>query len=113
MSEQKNLADVTTNVGTNLLFENEHIRVWDLRLKPGENIGLHRHEYRYAIVTLADGRLRGINPDGSTRFESDQVDGQVAYRALEESDVHDAMNVGDSDWRNLVIEFKDKPADPG
>lgn len=101
--------DITTRVGTKLLFENDHIKVWDLRLAPGENLGLHRHEYRYAIVTLGDGRLRGLNADGSIRFESDQVDGQVAYRDLQAKDVHDAMNVGDSDWRNLVIEFKDQP----
>ena len=62
-----------------------------------------------ALVVIGDGTLRSVNEDGSTRFEKDMPDGTVAYRALKTEDVHDAVNVGKDPWRNIVIEFKDRP----
>jgi len=34
--------DISTNIGTELLFENERIRVWSMVLQPGEESPLHR-----------------------------------------------------------------------
>ncbi len=34
-------------VGQRLLSENERVRVWDIRLKPGERFGFHRHVLDY------------------------------------------------------------------
>ena len=34
-------------VGTELLSENERVRVWIIRLAPGERAGLHRHVLDY------------------------------------------------------------------
>jgi len=28
-----------------LLFENEHTRVWEMLLEPGESFSMHSHEY--------------------------------------------------------------------
>lgn len=55
---------VSPAVGTQLLFENERVRVWDLRLAPGESTGLHRHEHDYLYISywrwpVAGGRCRG------------------------------------------------------
>ena len=33
------------DVGTKLLFENERIRVWEMRLAPGERSQLHEHHH--------------------------------------------------------------------
>jgi beta-alanine degradation protein BauB len=102
-------SDATSDVGSRLLFENDHVKIWDLRLEPGQNLGMHRHTSEYALVVIGDGTLRSVNEDGSTRFEKDMPDGTVAYRALKTEDVHDAVNVGKDPWRNIVIEFKDRP----
>ena len=104
--------EVTNDVGSKLLFENEHVKIWDLCLAPGEALGMHRHQSKYALIVIGDGTLRSVNEDGTTRFETDMADGTVAYRDLDAQDVHDAVNVGDAPWRNIVVEFKDKPV-PG
>jgi beta-alanine degradation protein BauB len=54
-------------VGTRLLSETDRVRVWEIRLAPGERIGFHRHvlDYFWTAVTpwtgaVAYGRwLRG------------------------------------------------------
>ena len=33
------------DVGTTKLFENDDIRVWELRLEPGERSDLHQHRH--------------------------------------------------------------------
>ncbi len=37
-------------------------------------------------------------------------DGEVHYRGIdEEPAVHEALNVGQKLWRNIIVELKDKP----
>ncbi len=109
-------APVSDEVGTRLLFENDRVRVWDLRLAPGERTGLHRHTEDYLYVVIGAGRLKAIRPveggqdspgnETEAWYESDFADGEVRFRTLDGEDVHDAENVGDAEWRNIVVELK-------
>ena len=40
------------NVGDKILFENEHIRMWEVRLEPGQTIDFHIHYHPYLVVSL-------------------------------------------------------------
>ena len=93
-------------VGTELLFENERVRVWDLRLAPGERAGFHRHSHDYFFVVIGGGRLKSVRGDGSDWYETAMRDGEVHFREIADEDVHDAINVGDETWRNIVVELK-------
>ena len=46
--------EISEEAGTRLLFENERVRVWDLRLEPGQSTGLHRHKEDYLYVVIGD-----------------------------------------------------------
>jgi len=97
----------TSEVGTKILFENDEVRIWDLVLQPGERQGFHKHENDYLLIFAGDCRLRSINEDGSTRFESDMKDGQCFHRVLTgEQDIHDALNAGNAPSRNFIVELK-------
>ncbi len=98
---------VSPEVGTRLLFENERVRVWDLRLAPGESTGLHRHEYDYLYVVIGDGRLQAADAEGTRREASDMKDGEVRFSEIERGAVHEAFNVGEGPWRNIIVELKD------
>ena len=45
MAEQTNYGPVATH----LRFENEHVRVWEMDLAPGQMCGLHRHALDYVL----------------------------------------------------------------
>ena len=45
-------------VGSQLLSENERVRIWIIRLKPGERIGFHRHVLDYFWTSVNGGRGR-------------------------------------------------------
>ena len=51
--------NISEDIGTRLLFENDRVRVWDLALAPGESTGMHRHENDYLYVVIGGGETPG------------------------------------------------------
>ncbi len=101
-----NEQSVSSQVGTKLLFENDRVRVWDLRLAPGESTGLHRHSTDYFYVVIGDGELQPVDADGNKDEPRKMKDSEVHFRNIDGQDVHEAINAGDSTWRNIVVELK-------
>jgi hypothetical protein len=101
---------ISDQVGTRLLFENDRVRVWDLRLAPGESTGLHLHLTDYLYVVIGDGSLQTIHADGRRDPPRAMQDGDVRFRTVDGASVHEAVNAGDAPWRNIVIELKDNAA---
>ena len=52
--------NISEDIGTRLLFENDRVRVWDLALAPGESTGMHRHENDYLYVVIGGGLSRAF-----------------------------------------------------
>ena len=100
---------VSSEVGNKLLFENDRVRVWDLRLEPGESTGLHRHATDYLYVVIGGGTLQGVDADGNEKPVQKMADGEVHFRKIDGEDIHEAINIGETRWRNIVVELKDAP----
>jgi quercetin dioxygenase-like cupin family protein len=99
-------ASASGDVGTRLLFENDRVRVWDLRLAPGESTPLHRHNTDYFYVVIGEGSLQTVHADGRRDPPRSMQDGEVHFRTVDASAVHAAQNAGDGPWRNIVVELK-------
>lgn len=98
--------EITSAVGTKLLFENDRVRVWDLQLAPGESTGLHRHSTDFLYVVIGDGDFQTGFADGSRDPARSMCDGDVRFRTLNGGEiVHEGINVGDRPWRNIVVEL--------
>ena len=97
---------ISNEVGTRLLFENERVRVWDLQLEPGEATGMHAHHSDYLYVVIGDGQLQRKDADGSLGPVKEMADGDVVFRDVSDEDVHEAVNAGPEAWRNIVVELK-------
>lgn len=46
---------VLGEIGQRIVLENEHVRVWEINLAPGETINFHIHYHPYVIVSLGGG----------------------------------------------------------
>ena len=97
---------ITDAVGTRLLFENDRVRVWDLRLATGEQTPFHRHSTDFLYVVIGDGELQTLLPDGTAEPPRPMTDGEVRFREVPTQSIHAAKNVGSSPWRNIVVELK-------
>jgi quercetin dioxygenase-like cupin family protein len=95
-------------VGTRLLSESERVRVWIIRLAPGERIGFHRHVLDYFWTSVTGGRGRQHVHDGST-VEYTYQPGETRHETygLGEFKVHDLENLGDKEMVFMTIEFLD------
>ena len=95
-------------VGTTLLSESERVRVWIIRLAPGERIGFHRHVLDYFWTSVTGGRGRQHVHDGST-VEYTYRPGETRHETygLGEFKVHDLENLGDNEMVFMTIEFLD------
>ena len=63
-------------VGTELVSETDRVRVWVIRLKPGERIGFHKHVLDYFWTSLFAGRARSNHEDGAT-YETEYYAGEI------------------------------------
>lgn len=101
---------VLGGVGTAVLFENDRVRVWDMRLGPGEESDVHRHDLDYLLVVVSGDRIAAVpEPDSQGKrheyFEADVVPGTVAY--VERGGVETARNVGRQPYYEIIVELKD------
>jgi quercetin dioxygenase-like cupin family protein len=93
-------------VGTALLSEDDRVRVWIIRLAPGERIGFHRHVLDYFWTCVTGGRGRQHVHDGTT-VEYSYRPGETRHETygLGQFKVHDLENLGDKDMVFMTIEF--------
>jgi quercetin dioxygenase-like cupin family protein len=96
---------LTTAIGTELLFENDRIRVWNMVLQPGEESPHHRHEGDYVFVYTTPSRITAFlegQPPSTSEFD----DGFVQYTEVGPGTNHYIRNDGTIEHRQILVEFK-------
>ena len=84
-----------------LLLENDLVRVFDVRIRPGEKLRLHANGPS-VIYVFNDGRLQHTYADGTTVVKT-AVSGALVW---DDAEAHETANVGDTDIHSLKIELK-------
>ncbi len=102
-------APANLDVGTALWFENDRIRVWEVRLEPGERGPFHAHinDYFWTVVEPGTGLQRSGDGSyavrqyslGETRFLENSGDDPM---------IHDLENVGESTLRFVTVELLER-----
>jgi quercetin dioxygenase-like cupin family protein len=93
-------------VGSELVSESDRVRVWTIRLKPGQRFGFHRHVLDYFWTSVSGGRGRQHLMDGST-VEYTYQPGETRHETYGpgEYKVHDLENIGDKELVFMTVEF--------
>ena len=100
-------------VGQELLSETERVRVWAIRLKPGERLGFHTHVLDYFWTSVTAGHGRSHFDDGRVAdivYQAGDLK-QLTFKAGEFM-IHDLENVGDADLLFTTVEFMDSANAP-
>jgi hypothetical protein len=101
------------HVGSRLLSQDNRVRVWEIRLSPGERWHAHRHVLDYFWTALNAGNSRQHAHDGTTR--------DVTYTAGEtrhfhfgpgEFLLHDIENIGQTELVFTTVEHLDSDNPP-
>jgi hypothetical protein len=93
-------------VGQRLLSETDRVRVWEIRLAPGQRVPAHRHVLDYFWTAIHSGRGRQHTHDGSTR-EVSYVAGETRHFTFGPGQylLHDLENIGTTELRFTTVEF--------
>ncbi len=83
------------------LFENERVRVAEVRIKSGESIPMHSHPDHFVYV-ISGGTVNLSHPDG-TSADVALAPGQVLWIPAES---HATVNTGSTEVRLVVSELK-------
>jgi beta-alanine degradation protein BauB len=98
------------DVATEVLFENDRVRIWNMVLPPGGETGLHKHELDYIQIEIEGDLIAGA-PEadaGGTYQEYTEIEvepGRHFY--VERGGVENAKNIGKKNYRGILIELKD------
>ncbi len=92
--------EVASNV-YKTLFENERVRLLEVRLGAGDSSEMHGHP-DYVVYNLTEGKVRFSSPSGETE-EVELPAGAAMWRDAEE---HATDNLGATEVRALLFELK-------
>ena len=83
------------------LMENEHVRVLEMTLRPGERDAEHSHPSE-TVYFIKGGKLK-IHLPGGEAMEADIPDGHVMWH---EEWTHSVENLGTTDVHAIIVETK-------
>jgi quercetin dioxygenase-like cupin family protein len=96
----------STSVGTELLFENDVVRVWSLELAPGEDSPFHRHELDYVYVYVTPSTLAYMGEPDHVERVREYGDGYVRFTSVGSGIQHQIRNVAETVHRQVLVELK-------
>jgi hypothetical protein len=91
-------------IGHRIVLENEHVRVWEVRLEPGETIDFHIHHHPYLIVSLG-GSENEIETIFGQKIPVDEPLGSTVF-IDEMRPVHRLTNRSQVGYLSRLIELK-------
>ena len=100
--------DPIGGVGTQVLFEDDRVKIWEMILEPGEASDLHHHEHDYYLAIWSGDLVAGIPPKGSPiePFVG-IVPPQGNTVPVPKGGTEWALNVGEKTYKEILIELKD------
>lgn len=100
---------VLGDIGTRVVHEDDRVRVWVLKLAPGEQSAVHRHDLDHLLIQVKGDRIAVIpEPDSRGPFTeplaAEVVPGAVV--PVPAGGVETARNVGNEDYLEVIVELK-------
>ncbi|MDX1649149.1 MAG: hypothetical protein R3263_04775, partial [Myxococcota bacterium] len=96
--------DPMGKVADRVLFEDDHVRIWEMKLEPGEHSDLHHHEHDYYLCISEGDLVAGIPPkDSGMEPFVGKVPPQGNTVPVPKGGTECALNVGRKTYREILI----------
>jgi hypothetical protein len=99
-------------IATKILMENDRVRIWEMRLEPGQESDLHKHDLDYVMIQVSGDKMAArFEPDsggewvGLDYIEGDVSPGNVLW--AKRGGIETAVNIGNETFYEIVVELKD------
>lgn len=91
-------------IGTELVFEDEAVRVWRIELEPGQEAAWHTHYLDYTSIVIEGDVVERPNAGGTV--DRIEVTPGNFMRWHQGTLRHALRNVGTKRFRNVIVEIK-------
>ena len=99
--------DPIGNVGTKLLLEDDDVRIWELKLEPGEASDLHHHEHNYYLAIFSGDIVAGVpSKDSGMDFFVGKIPAEGNTVPVPKGGTEWAVNIGKKTYHEILIELK-------
>jgi quercetin dioxygenase-like cupin family protein len=92
------------DIGDKILLENDLIRMWEVKLEPGETLGFHIHYHPYIVVSLSGGKNE-IETISGKKIKTEEPAGTYVF-INEMREVHRLTNKSNVTYLSRLIEIK-------
>ena len=98
------------DVATKLLHEDERVKIWEMRLEPGQESDAHEHLLDHILVVIEGDRIAGVPHTRSSGASANYIEAEVhpgQWFRQKRGGIEVAKNVGNKLFREILIEIKD------
>ncbi len=108
-------------LGTEKVFDNYQVNVWNFELAPGEETETHTHEHKYMWYAVQGSTLQVLDENDNDLGSLEIQTGEVFSLKVEDGDIvvlserskgvrfpakHKARNIGATTYREVMVEYK-------
>jgi hypothetical protein len=117
--QKEEVCPVDGFIGSNVIYEDDTVRVWNFTLGPGEMTSMHRHDNDYRFVVIKPSQLQVWSQSGNALYDF-RAEGVMGFKLkgdfLEPIGIkfphpvprtHAAKNIGDSVYNEILFETKE------
>ena len=94
-------------IGTELVFEDAHVRVWRIVLEPGDEAPWHTHALDDTSISIAGDPIERLNANGTV--DRIAVRPRAFTRWHQSTDPHMLRNFGAARFANVIVELNGVP----
>ncbi|WP_350288767.1 hypothetical protein [uncultured Croceitalea sp.] len=106
--EELNLLEFNESLGSMLLFEDDSIKLWNLKLEKGERMPFWRNNKDYSWISETDALLKSRFGNGKIALVR-IAKGETKYQENSGKDyINDLENIGETTAIFKVLEYKDR-----
>ncbi|WP_420399859.1 hypothetical protein [Flagellimonas sp.] len=103
--------DVKESLGDRLVFENETVKLWDIRLEPGERLPFRKHNANYNWVCVTGGLALTRHGNGKISMVKLEPGDTEYWEFRGKNYTNDLENIGDRTIAINVLEYKEVNTD--
>lgn len=91
-------------IGDSILLENEFVRMWEVKLEPGETLGFHIHYHPYLVISLSGGSNEIETISGRKMATEEPAGTYVFINDMRE--IHQLTNRSNVTYLSRLVEMK-------
>jgi len=106
--QEEHADDPLGDVANQVLYEDDKLRIWEMKLEPGEHSDLHQHAHDYYLIIFSGDLVAGVPQKGAAMKPFVGIVPEAGNTVgIPKGATEWAWNVGEKTYHEVLVELKD------